>query len=96
MGEAQKKKIDKAIDQSLSVMEEILDAPMAAKDNLMKTNFKIANTTLGFVGRILQAESAMVQAVTVMADRAGKSDDFRAMIEENLPHITFPKKQLKK
>lgn len=95
MGKDEKGKIDKAIDQSLAVMQQIFDAPMAAKENLMKTDFKVANSTLGFVGRILQAESAMVQAVTVMADRAGKSDDFRKMIAENLPQINLPAKKLK-
>jgi hypothetical protein len=90
MGKDQKGKIDKAIDQALNIMEKIYDAPMAAKDNLMKTDFKVANSTLGFVGRILQAESAMVQAITVLADRSSKSDDFRKMIAENLPQINLP------
>ncbi len=95
MVENQRAKIDMAIDQSLAVMEKILDAPMAAKENLMKTDFKVANSTLGFVGRILQAESAMVQAFTVLADRAGKSEDFKKMIAEKLPQIQLPAKKLK-
>jgi hypothetical protein len=95
MGAGQKEKIDKAIDRALAVMENIFDASMAAKENLMKTDFKVANSTLSFVGRILQAESAMVQAITVMADRAGKSEDFKAMIANNLPQIQLPAKKLK-
>jgi len=94
MGKGQKVKIDKAIDQSLLIMEKILDAPMAAKENLMKTDFKVANSTLAFVGRILQAESAMVQAFTVLADRVGKSEDFKKMISDNLPQIQLPAKQI--
>jgi hypothetical protein len=92
MGTEQKEKIDKAINSSLEIMEKISKAPMAAKENLMKTDFKIANSTLGFVGRILQAESAMVQAITVLADRAGKSNEFRKMISDNLPQIQLPEK----
>jgi hypothetical protein len=93
MGKDQREKIDQAIDQSLAVMGKILDAPMAAKENLMKTDFKVANSTLGFVGRILQAESAMVQAFTVLADRAGKSEGFRGIIADNLPQILLPEKK---
>jgi hypothetical protein len=96
MGKDQKAKIDAAIDQSLAVMETILDAPMAAKENLMKTDFKVANSTLGFVGRILQAESAMVQAFTVLADRAGKSKDFKKMISDNLPMIQLSESAIRK
>lgn len=67
---------------------------MAAKENLIKTDYKVASSTLGFVGRILQAESAMVQAFTVMADRVGKSEDFKKMISDNLPQVKLPAKQI--
>lgn len=93
MGKDQKGKIDKAIDRSLEIMEKIYSAPEAAKENLMKTDFKVANSTLGFVGRILQAESAMVQAFTVLADRAGKSEEFSRMISDNLPQIHMPERK---
>ena len=92
MGKDQKAKIDKAIDQALGILESIRSEPEAAKENRMKTDFKIASVILGFVGRILQSESAMVQAVTVLADRAGKSEDFRRMISDNLPQIALPEK----
>ncbi|MFA5075730.1 MAG: hypothetical protein WC436_06555 [Candidatus Babeliales bacterium] len=90
MGPEQKTKIDKAINHALDSLEAIHAAPHAAKENLMKTEFKVAAVELSFVGKILQAESAMVQAITVMADRAGKSEDFRSMIAENLPQIQLP------
>lgn len=96
MGRDQKDKIDKAIDQSLAIMDKIASSPEAAKENLMKTDFKVANATLGFVGRILQAESAMVQAFTVLADRAGKSEEFSQMISDNLPGIMLPSPKKKK
>ena len=95
MGGVQKERIDRAINQALDILEEIHNAPHAVKENLMKTEFKIANTSLNFVGRILQAESAMVQAVTSLADKADKSEEFREMISGNLPQINIKVKKLK-
>lgn len=90
MGGDRKAKIDKAVDQSLSVMEKILNAPEAAKDNLMLTDYKVAASTLSFVGKLLQAESGMLQAITVVADRADKSEDFKKMISGHLPMFHLP------
>jgi hypothetical protein len=96
MGADRKETIDKVIDRALRVLGEIHDAPHAAKENLMKTEFKTAAVELGFVGRLLQAESANLMAFSVMANRVGKSEEFRAMISENLPQIIIPPKKLKK
>jgi len=96
MGEPQKAKVDDMIDTAYAILKEIRVASHAAKENLMKTDFKVAGVMLSFVGKLLQSESAMVQAVTVMADRAGKSEDFRGVISANLPNIILPHKQLKK
>jgi len=93
MGEDRKEKIDAITDQSLMVYEKILNAPEAAKPNLMQTDFKVANSALTFVGRILQAESAQLMAFTVLANRAGKSKDFQQMISDNLPKIHLPEKK---
>jgi hypothetical protein len=94
MGQEEKARIGKAIDQSLGVMEKILDAPMAAKENLMRTEYKAAATQLGFIGRLLQSESASLMAFTVLADRVDKSKNFKAMIAENLPQIQLPAKNI--
>jgi hypothetical protein len=95
MGKEQRAKIDKAIDASLIVMHSVLDAPMAAKENLIRTDFKAACSMLAFVGRILQSESAMAQAIAVVADRASTSEKFRETIAENFPEFKLPPKKLK-
>jgi hypothetical protein len=82
--------------KGIGAIIEYFNSPYAAKENLIKTDMKVANTVLTTFARIRQAESGMVQAVTVVGDRAGKSEEFRAMISDNLPQISLPKKQLKK
>lgn len=96
MGKENKGKVDAEINAAFEMLDNIRQAPHAAKENLMKTDFKVASTILNFVGRILQAESAMVQAITVLAERAGKSSDFRDMISDNLPGIMLPAPKAKK
>ena len=90
MGEGQKKRIDKEIDEAFNILEKIREAPEAAKENLMKTDFQIAGKILSFVGRLLSSESGMAQAMAVLADRAGKSKEFSRMISDNLPGIMLP------
>lgn len=92
MGKEAKEKIDEEINRAFDELKEIREAPHAAKENLMKTNFKTASLTLGFIGRLLSSESGMAQAMAVLGERQVKSAEFKEFIETNLPQITIAKK----
>lgn len=78
--------------ESLEAIIKYFDSPRAAKENLMKTDLKVANTVLTTFARMRQAESGMIQALTVLGERATRSAEFKAFIEDNLPQIETTKK----
>jgi len=81
-----------AMKESLEVIIGYFDSPRAAKENLLKTDIKVANNVLNTFARMRQAESGMIQALTVLGERQAKSAEFKQFIQENLPQIEVGKK----
>jgi hypothetical protein len=91
-----RKEIAAEIRAARKALVQILEAPHAAKENLMKTDYKTAATMLAFYGRLLQAESASLMAHTVLADRAANSEAFSKILKANLPELSLPEVTNKK
>lgn len=80
------------VDEAASKLMNILNAPHAAKENLMKTDYKAAVAAANVVKTLVQAESANLQAMTVLATRIEGSDNLRAFIDANMPQINVAKR----
>jgi UTP:GlnB (protein PII) uridylyltransferase len=80
------------VDEATAIYMKLLSAPEAAKENLMKTDYKIAVAAGNLVKSIIQAESANTMAMAVVAQRMRVDGDF---IEANVPGLKVPKKQLR-
>ena len=78
--------------EAINTIIEYFKSPHAAKENLIKTDMKVANTVLSTFARMRQAESGELQALTILGERADKSAGFREFIQENLPQIEMMKK----
>jgi len=81
-----------AMKESLEVIINYFDSSRAAKENLLKTDIRVANNVLNTFAKMRQAESGMIQALTVLGERQAKSDEFKRFIQENLPQIEVSKK----
>jgi len=81
--------LNRRTEKALAALEEILDAPHAAKKNLMETNFKAAVATGNILKTIIQGESANAMTMALMDSRTHSNGE---LIEANVPGIRVPKK----
>ena len=91
----QNKEFQKALLTAIQKINNAFEAPHAVKEQLMKTDIKMANNVLNTAGKLRSAESGIMQGMAVIAERRGKSKIFKDYIDFNLPHLK-PIKKLKK
>lgn len=91
----QNEEFQKALLTAIQKINDAFDAPHAVKEQLMKTDIKMANNILNTAGKLRSAESGMMQGMAVIAERREKSKIFQEYIDFNLPHLK-PIKKLKK
>jgi len=88
---------DKLLDLCKEKLQEILDAPHAAKPNLMQTDGKLIINYLNYCSRERQSQSGREQARAVIAKMVcGSKEEIREFVKDNLPEIKVSTKQLKK
>ena len=89
MSDSGKAKLEELINAAHEKLVEIFKAPYAAKENLMM-DYKATGAAIALVGRLLQAETAMNQAMAVNTSLATTSDEAKKMLAANLPNLKLP------
>jgi hypothetical protein len=87
-----KENLNALVDDAAAILRNIMSAPNAAKENLMKTDYKVAVAAGNLVKSIIQAESANTMAMAVLSQRRRADEEF---IEANVPGLKVPVKKLK-
>jgi hypothetical protein len=86
-----KENLNALVDEATATFMKIMNAPEAAKINLMQTDYKVACGATNLVKALVQAESANTMAMAVLSQRMGPRGGHE-FIEENVPGLKVTKK----
>lgn len=87
-----KDNLNALVDEATAIFMKIMNAPEAAKPNLMQTDYKVACGATNLVKTLVQAESANAMAMAVIGQRMKVDGEF---LEANIPGLRVNKRQLK-